>query len=94
MADTQKETDGLEQAEIDDIVYKQSIFSELSGGHQRADKFVAHPINGLENLPEFKLNDEITDIKTSCVEKITCDLHYELDWNFRLRADITCDYLE
>lgn len=55
---------------------------------------MAHPINGVENLPDYKLNDEVQDIKEGCDEKITCDLHYELDWNFRLRADITCDYLE
>ena len=54
---------------------------------------MAHEINGVENLPDYKLNDEVLAITDNCVEQITCDLHYELDWNFRLRADLTCDYL-
>ena len=49
----------MEQAEIDEIIYKRNIFDELSGGHKRADKFVAHEINGVENLPDFKVNDEV-----------------------------------
>ena len=67
--------------------------SELSGGHTREDKFVAHEINGIENLPVFKENDEVTSYNQDCVDTIMCDLHYELDWNFRLRADLTCEFL-
>ena len=32
----------------------------------------------------------ITDF---CTEMVTCDLHYELDWQFRLRAELTCESL-
>ena len=87
----EKDTEGLEQAEIDEITYKKNILSELSGGHQRANKIVAHEINGVEKLPVFKTNDEVPLITDGCEEKVTCDLHYELDWNFRLRAELTCE---
>ena len=93
LAEAREDTAGLDQDRVDEIIYKRNIFAELSGGHQRADKFVAHEINGVENLPDYKLNDEVLAITDNCVEQVTCDLHYELDWNFRLRADLTCDYL-
>ena len=33
LAESEKDIDGLEQSEIDQIVYKSNILQELSGGH-------------------------------------------------------------
>ena len=93
LAGSLRDTTDLPQEDIDEITYQTNILSELSGGHERADKFVAHEINGPEKLPTFKENDEVPKITDNCEETVICDLHYELDWNFRLRAELTCDYL-
>ena len=31
------------------------------------------------------------DISQNCTNQITCDLHYEPDWSYRLRAEINCN---
>lgn len=38
----------------------------------------------------FKYNDDVTDYIANCIDKLTCDLHYELDWNYRLTSVIDC----
>lgn len=40
------------------------------------------------------MNQSVTRMINYCTDKITCDLHYEKDWTYRLRKDFTCDEAE
>ena len=40
------------------------------------------------------MNQSVTRMINYCIDKIQCDLHYEKDWNYRLRKDFTCDETE
>ena len=91
--EAERDTTGLEKAEIDEITYKKNILSELSGGHTRVDKSVAHPLNESTDGHNVNINDAVPLITDGCEDQIICDLHYELDWDFRLRAPLKCERL-
>ena len=42
-------------------------------------------------LPAVLTNAEVTTYTKNCLSNIECDLHYELDWTYRLTATMTCD---
>jgi len=56
---------------------------------------VIHPINTDTffggSLPEFDTNLRVPTLSENCNQKVQCDMHYELDWSFRLRTSISCE---
>ena len=52
-----------------------------------------HPLNEAVHGEQagFYTNPEVTTLDQGCETSISCDMHYELDWSYRLRAPITCE---
>lgn len=68
-----------------------NIFEEFS--KNRPARVVNSPVNALKGLPvptAFKYSTNVTDYAKNCVTSLTCDLHYELDWNYRLTSVTEC----
>lgn len=86
------EADAIAAAEL--TAYYSQIYIELVvNSASRPDTVVNYPFNeGKPSaLPVFSYSNEVPSVTTSCETKISCDLHYELDWNFRLRTEQTCE---
>lgn len=74
-----------------DSDYLRNIFEEFS--KNRADRAVNVAFNEGKDLglpTAFKYNDDVTDYTKNCLTSLTCDLHYELDWNYRLTSVMDC----
>lgn len=74
-------------------VYYRGLYAELQKPHKRKDTIVNHPINDgkPEYLPAVITNSDIPTIDKGCSSRITCDVHYEQDWSYRLQKEMTCD---
>ena len=68
----------------------------MSEGAEREDTIVNHKINHgkPEYLPAVVTNKSVKEMANNCEDKITCDLHYEMDWDFKLTREVTCDEAE
>ena len=71
----------------------------MYGPQDNKERIIVHRIN--DNLDEeghaFKTSEEFPNITDTCEEPettITCDMHYELDWYYRLRYEGTCGTVE
>ena len=65
----------------------------MKSGHIRTDKRVIHPINLKlydDELPTFSTNPEFPTLDSGCYGSMLCDMHYELDWSYRLRTKVEC----
>ena len=74
--------------------YYTSVYEELKNGHERAVSTIIHPINAVNesNLPGFITNPNMKTINADCPNAgVSCDLHYELDWSYKLKADLYCE---
>ena len=53
---------------------------------------VIHPLNFFPSseYPAFETNADVPNIGDNCTDKIECDLYYQPDWEFVLKAEFTC----
>ena len=74
-------------------LYEKQIFNELKDGRERDFKVVIHPINEavFGEQATFATNLQVPSVAQDCETSIQCDMHYELDWLYRLRAEVTCE---
>ena len=89
--------DELKEKAVEDsqeTLYETQIMAELRSGHHRTDKTVIHEINYGESMPSFSTNPELPTYLSGCRGSMMCDMHYELDWSYRLRTRVTCEEAE
>ena len=92
-----EELEPLALDESTETQYETNLYNELKSGHKRSEKKVIHEINkeafgGL--LPSYSKNPAVPQITSNCNSSMMCDMHYELDWSYRLRTEVSCDKAE
>ena len=94
-----QELESVAKSEAQDAqaVYYRSLYSEItSQSDTRKDTVVNHQINDgkPEYLPAVIMNKSVQSMVNYCDNSITCDLHYEMDWDLKLTREVTCSETE
>lgn len=87
------ELENLALSTEDQTSYFRSLYTEITGlNSQRVRETINHPINEGKpsELPSIVKSPSLNSITDKCTFQVSCDLHYELDWNYRLRKTINC----
>ena len=84
------------ELDTEETAYERSIFNELLSGSSRERNTVIHPLNFFpaSEFPTFDINEEVPNIGDNCIDRIECELYYEPDWDFVLKAEFTCAEIE
>ena len=72
------------------MAIKSGLYNEfVKKADSVGEGLVNHPVN--PGMPAFKTNQDVPTIDHGCQEKLSCDLHYNMDWYYLARVtDLNC----